>query len=416
MKYDWSDKNKFFNNWSNSKNICDFLRKNNLTPTSGNYFQFKKWYRIHNVGLENIPKDVFIKNSIHNRKTVKKLIKKYNLLPYQCNCGITDVWNNKPITLQLEHKNGISNDHRIENLEYLCPNCHSQTQSYSGSNISSKVLEKRLPLLLKNKELTRKVIKILSEEWKITYESAYTWIKNNIVKINEHDIEIKFLKTKDLSISSKKFLLKTMERKEELSKEIVSFEELNRKWGIKNSKSWIKKNLPEKYELFKEKSIENKKIIQSEKLNIIPRTQDALALTNKKQLPKLAKQWGISVTAVKKWIRNNLPEHFDAIFDDALLVKNQKAQIWQAKHDAIAQLNHDSFNLDEFMSQYNIKTKASAYSLIKAHNLELYEKLMPDVVCIYCTGKTRTAGQSGGKTRYRCLDCDKSFTRLLEIS
>ena len=32
------------------------------------------------------------------------------------------------------HINGINNDHRLENLRFLCPNCHSQTSTYAGKN------------------------------------------------------------------------------------------------------------------------------------------------------------------------------------------------------------------------------------------------------------------------------------------
>jgi 5-methylcytosine-specific restriction endonuclease McrA len=40
----------------------------------------------------------------------------------------------KPLSLHLDHKNGKNNDHRIENLRFLCPNCHSQTATYAGKN------------------------------------------------------------------------------------------------------------------------------------------------------------------------------------------------------------------------------------------------------------------------------------------
>jgi hypothetical protein len=44
------------------------------------------------------------------------------------------LWNNKEIVLQLEHKNGINNDNRLDNLEFLCPSCHSQTSTFCGGN------------------------------------------------------------------------------------------------------------------------------------------------------------------------------------------------------------------------------------------------------------------------------------------
>jgi hypothetical protein len=49
-------------------------------------------------------------------------------------CGITE-WNNKPISFELDHINGIRNDHKLENLRIICPNCHSQTTTYRAKNI-----------------------------------------------------------------------------------------------------------------------------------------------------------------------------------------------------------------------------------------------------------------------------------------
>lgn len=71
--------------------------------------------------------------SFQTNKLRKRLIRE-EVFEHKCNkCGLTK-WNNKPIPLELEHINGINNDHRIENLELLCPNCHAQTSTYRGKN------------------------------------------------------------------------------------------------------------------------------------------------------------------------------------------------------------------------------------------------------------------------------------------
>lgn len=48
-------------------------------------------------------------------------------------CGITQ-WNGEKITLELEHIDGNSTNNKEENLALLCPNCHSQTDTYKGRN------------------------------------------------------------------------------------------------------------------------------------------------------------------------------------------------------------------------------------------------------------------------------------------
>lgn len=49
-------------------------------------------------------------------------------------CGIPNVWNGKPLVFDLEHKDGNSKNDVRENLELICPNCHSQTDTYKGKN------------------------------------------------------------------------------------------------------------------------------------------------------------------------------------------------------------------------------------------------------------------------------------------
>lgn len=84
--------------------------------------------------------DIFIDNSPYSRRIAKEYIIRHNLIPYECDCcGNNGEWNNQPLVLQLDHKNGKNNDHRIENLRFLCPNCHSQTENFSGKNSKNEI-------------------------------------------------------------------------------------------------------------------------------------------------------------------------------------------------------------------------------------------------------------------------------------
>jgi 5-methylcytosine-specific restriction endonuclease McrA len=80
--------------------------------------------------------EILVENSIYtNRNFLKKRLIKEGYKEYKCEiCGINS-WMGKELSLQLDHINGINNDNRIENLRLLCPNCHSQTETFSGRNI-----------------------------------------------------------------------------------------------------------------------------------------------------------------------------------------------------------------------------------------------------------------------------------------
>ena len=79
---------------------------------------------------------ILVKNSTYlNRTALKKRLIDEKIIPYRCAiCGNKGEWNSYPLTLQLDHINGINNDNRKENLRFLCPNCHSQTTTFSGRN------------------------------------------------------------------------------------------------------------------------------------------------------------------------------------------------------------------------------------------------------------------------------------------
>lgn len=121
-----------------------------------------------------------------------------------------------------------------------------------------------------------------------------------------------------------------------------------------------------------------------------------MSIANKKEVPLLAKKWNTSVNGAKKWIKNNLPDHFNQIYDNSLLVKNQKKEYYYQ----ISSLQYENFKINHFMQEHK---------LIKAHNKELYEKIAYWIDCKFCVGKTRFASKRKNKAIYRCLNCDKGF-------
>jgi hypothetical protein len=83
---------------------------------------------------------------------LKRLIRGLDLLPYLCSvCDQSPTWNNQPLVLQIDHINGDAADNRLENLRFLCPNCHSQTDTFAGRNcgrstVGNGVMAARAPL------------------------------------------------------------------------------------------------------------------------------------------------------------------------------------------------------------------------------------------------------------------------------
>ena len=74
--------------------------------------------------------DVFVANAapLNGRNIVMRMLARG--VQYLCaSCGISE-WQGKRLVLHIDHINGINNDNRFENLRLLCPNCHSQTDTY----------------------------------------------------------------------------------------------------------------------------------------------------------------------------------------------------------------------------------------------------------------------------------------------
>jgi hypothetical protein len=92
-----------------------------------------------------------IESGVASKEAAVRYLK--NNIEYKCSsCGIID-WNEKRIVLQIEHKDGNPKNNTIDNICWLCPNCHTQTSTWGFKNASPEAK-------LRSKEGARKGAKI----------------------------------------------------------------------------------------------------------------------------------------------------------------------------------------------------------------------------------------------------------------
>jgi DNA-binding CsgD family transcriptional regulator len=76
--------------------------------------------------------EIFAANTRRSRGHLKSRLVHSGLKDERCErCGISE-WLGRPVSVALHHINGDRLDNRLENLEFLCPNCHSQTDNFGG--------------------------------------------------------------------------------------------------------------------------------------------------------------------------------------------------------------------------------------------------------------------------------------------
>jgi hypothetical protein len=143
---------------SEEPSIRRVLKRLNLSYSGSNYKQIHRKIKELNLNIDHfngqgymagrptlscrkpIPLDqLFIEQCNHQRHIVKRMIFKLGLLPNRCAiCGLEPKWNNKSLVMVLDHINGINNDNRLNNLRLICPNCNSQTDTFTSRNICNK--------------------------------------------------------------------------------------------------------------------------------------------------------------------------------------------------------------------------------------------------------------------------------------
>lgn len=75
--------------------------------------------------------EVYVKDSNFSRNGLAVRVRKDDFMEYKCQkCENIGEWMGEPLKLQIDHINGDNIDHRKENLRWICPNCHSQTDTF----------------------------------------------------------------------------------------------------------------------------------------------------------------------------------------------------------------------------------------------------------------------------------------------
>lgn len=145
-----------------SLSFAQVFEKLGLKPSGGNYRHIQKLVRHFEIDTSHFtgllwskgqtaatnplikaqakkisrPNDeILVENSpATNSKSVRRAALESGIA-YRCaisECSNPGEWLGKPVVLHLDHINGVNNDNRIENLQFLCPNCHQQTPTWGN--------------------------------------------------------------------------------------------------------------------------------------------------------------------------------------------------------------------------------------------------------------------------------------------
>lgn len=256
----YKDLIKKYNNWDDVLEILNFTTlqcmnnvKKHLDKIGIDYSHLSYPKKLKHKYKTNL-NDILIENSLYTNMTTLKfrLISELNW-EWKCSgCNKSTYSNNwlsdVPIPLEIDHINGTHDDNRIENLRFLCPNCHALTDTYKGKNMRVAIENKQ-----KKEEPEAIVADILN--------NIITNIEKTHIKTNEHQ-DLLCIDCKETEVSRKsnrcikcnnkhKFNNATLkvenrpslEQLEKELKELGGYCAVGRKYGVSDNciRKWIKK-------------------------------------------------------------------------------------------------------------------------------------------------------------------------------
>lgn len=130
----------------------DALRALGYASKGGNPETLKKYVRKWGISTSHFDPDIgrkragkrrlipldeaLVRDSSYPRGHLKERLYKNGLKRRRCEiCGQEELWRGLRMSLILDHINGVSNDHRLENLRIICPNCAATLATHCGRNL-----------------------------------------------------------------------------------------------------------------------------------------------------------------------------------------------------------------------------------------------------------------------------------------
>lgn len=128
---------------SNNESIAGVLRELNLVPAGGNYATVNRKIAKFNLDTSHFTGQLWSKGKFlksYEEYKSKDSLRNRLITDFGRKCQMcgTETWLGKPINLEIHHVDGNNTNNRLENLELICPNCHSFTDNWRSSNIGKK--------------------------------------------------------------------------------------------------------------------------------------------------------------------------------------------------------------------------------------------------------------------------------------